>query len=52
MTTTRSGNEIWLIGNSKPDFNVSSLPTNGELLMLCVTFFTFSKIKMPQQVML
>ena len=32
MTTTRSANEIWLIGIPKSDLNASCLPTNSELL--------------------
>ena len=52
MSTTRSANEIWLIGNPKCDLDVSCLPTNGELMMSCVTFFTSSKIEIPQQMML
>ena len=32
MTTTRSATEIWLIGNSKSDLNISCLPTNGDVM--------------------
>ena len=42
MTTTRSTNKIWLIGNPKSDVNACCLPSNDELLLSCVTFFTFS----------
>ena len=48
MTITRSATEIWLIGNRKCGLNICCLLTNGELVMSCVTFFIFSKIKMPQ----
>ena len=49
MTTTSSATEIWLIGNSKSDNDTSYLLTTGDA---CAPFFTFSKIKMPQQMML
>ena len=32
MTTTRSATEIWLIGSSKSDLNISCLPTNGDVM--------------------
>ena len=41
MITTRSATEIWLIGKRKSDLNTSCLPTNGELVMSCITFHTF-----------
>ena len=43
MTTTRSATEICLIGNPKSDLNTSCLPTNGQLVMSCVTFFRIFK---------
>ena len=52
MTTTGSATGILLIGNRNSDLYTSCLPTNGELVMSCVTFFTFSKIKMPPQMKL
>ena len=49
MTTTRSATEIWLIGSPKSDVNTICLPSNDDVMM---TSFTFSKIEMPQQMML
>ena len=46
MTTTRSANEIWLIGNPKSDLDASCSTTNGGLLRSCVPFSShFQKSK-------
>ena len=40
MATTRSANEIWLVGNPKSDLNTSCLPTDVDVLRY---FFPISK---------